>query len=87
VQFLPKRLPVIILQRVEEQFPALMKIVAIAICLCADKRIVSSYSEDFLAQKTKCFLGILSFYFWWSEIVRIISCILRLIKNFIPLVT
>jgi hypothetical protein len=52
MQFLPTRLPIIILKIVEEQFPASRKIMVGAVCLCADKRILSSYAEDFLAQRT-----------------------------------
>jgi hypothetical protein len=40
--FLPTMLP----QRVEEQFPAYREIKVRAMCLCTDKRILSSYSED-----------------------------------------
>ncbi len=56
MQFLPTRLPVIVLQRVEEEFPAYREIMVSAVCLCADNRIVLSYSEVCVVQRTKCFL-------------------------------
>ena len=59
MQFLPTRLPVIVWQRVEEQFPACRVTMVTAVCLCADKRITSYYSEDLYGSKKKCFLGIL----------------------------
>jgi hypothetical protein len=40
MQFLPTRLPKIILQRVEEEFPIWREITVSAMCLCADKRII-----------------------------------------------
>jgi len=47
MQYLPTRLPIIVLQRVEEQYPAWREIIVIAMCLHADKkRILSSYFED-----------------------------------------
>jgi hypothetical protein len=61
MQFLPTRLPSIVLQRVEEQFPALREIMLRAMCRCADKRILSSYSGDLYGPRTKSFLGILCF--------------------------
>jgi hypothetical protein len=45
MHFLPTRVPIIVLQGVEEQFPAFRDTMFNAICLCADKRILSSYSE------------------------------------------
>jgi hypothetical protein len=66
--FPPARLPRIVLQRVE-QVPAVREIMVSAMCLCADKRIISSYSEDLNDPKTKCFLGIL--------ILHLIFCGLR----------
>jgi len=46
MQFLPTRLPIIVLDRDEEQFPAVREIIMHALSLCADKTIVSSYSEN-----------------------------------------
>jgi hypothetical protein len=46
MQFLPTRRPEVVLQTVEEQFLALREIMLSAMCLCVDKRIMSSYSED-----------------------------------------
>jgi hypothetical protein len=40
MQFLPTRVPKIVLQRVEEEFPIWREIIVSATCLCADKRIV-----------------------------------------------
>jgi len=60
VQFLPTRLPRIVLQRVE-QVPVVREIMVSAMCLCADKRIILYYSEDLYGPKTKCFLGILCY--------------------------
>jgi hypothetical protein len=50
MQLLPTRLPINVLQRVEEVFPAVREIILTAIYLCADKRILSSYSQCFMAQ-------------------------------------
>ena len=55
MQFLPTRLPIIVLQRVEEQFPAYREIMVSAVCLCADNRIISSYSEDWYGPTNKMF--------------------------------
>ena len=71
MQFLPTRLPVIILRRVEEQFPALMKIMVSAMCLCADKIILSSYSDDFF------FFGSENKIFSWYLMQPFIFCGLR----------
>ena len=59
MQFLPTRLPLIVLQRVEEQFPAYREIMVSAVCLCADNRIISSYSEDLYGPANKMFCSIL----------------------------
>jgi len=40
MQFPPTRLPKIVLQRVEEEFPIWREIVVSAMCLCADQRIL-----------------------------------------------
>ena len=45
-QFVPTVLPIIVLQRVEEHFPAYREIMVSAVCLCADNRIISFYPED-----------------------------------------
>jgi hypothetical protein len=45
MQFLPTRLPVIALQRVEEELPV-SEIMVGVICLCADKRVLPSYSRE-----------------------------------------
>jgi len=49
------RLPVIVLQRVEEQIPAVRVIMVSALCLCAVKRIISAYFEDLYGPKNKMF--------------------------------
>jgi hypothetical protein len=46
MQFLPTRQPVVVLHRLEEQLPEWREVMLSAVCLCADKRIMSSYSED-----------------------------------------
>jgi len=51
--FLPTRLLIIVLQRVEEQIPAVREIMVSALCLCADKRIISAYFEDLCGPKYK----------------------------------
>jgi len=55
MQFLPTRRLVVVLQTLEEQFPERREIMLSAMCLCADKRIVSSYSEDLYVPKNKMF--------------------------------
>jgi hypothetical protein len=65
MQFFRTKVPIIVLQGIEEQFPSLREIVVSAVCLAADKRFVS-YSEDLYDPK-KGFLGIL-FYFSFSVI-------------------
>ena len=42
MQCLPTRLPIIILQRAEEQLPAVREVMVGAVCLCADRIIISS---------------------------------------------
>jgi len=54
-QFLPTRLPIILLERVEEQFPSVREIIVNAMCLCAYRRVISSYSEEFYIAKQKVF--------------------------------
>jgi len=41
----PTLMPIIVLQRIEEPLPPLREVMMSAVCLCADKRIVSIYSE------------------------------------------
>ena len=50
MQLLPTEGPVVVLQRLEEQFPEWSKII-----LCAEKRIVTSYAEDMYGRKYKMF--------------------------------
>ena len=59
MQFLPTKQPIIVLQRVEEEFPAYREIMVSAVCLCADNRIISSYSEDLYGPTNKMFCSIL----------------------------
>jgi hypothetical protein len=46
MHFLPKTRPIILLQKVEEQFPAYREIMVSAMYPCADKGIVLFYSEN-----------------------------------------
>ena len=55
LQLLPTRLLVIVLQRVEEQFPACRVTMVTAVCLCADSWSMSCYSEDLYGPKNKTF--------------------------------
>jgi len=55
MQCLPTRLPVIVLQRVEEQLSAVREVMVGAVCLCADKIILSLYSWFFCGSKDKMF--------------------------------
>ena len=62
--FLLTRLPIILLQRVEEQIPAVREIMVSSVCLCADKRIISAYFGNLCGPKYKMFsmnLMLLSF--------------------------
>jgi len=50
----------------------------IAVCLCADKRILSSYSEDLYSLKNNFFKeSYATFHFLWSQVLRMISYIDR----------
>jgi hypothetical protein len=49
---LPTRQPIDVLQRIEH--PEWREIIS-AMCLCADKRIISSYSEDLYGPKNEMF--------------------------------
>ena len=51
----PTLMPIIVLQRFEEQWPPLREVMLSAMCPCADKRIISSYSEDSYGQKNNVF--------------------------------
>ena len=55
IQFLPTRLPIILLDRVEEQFPSVREIIVNAMCLCAYRGIISSYSENLYIPNNKMF--------------------------------
>jgi hypothetical protein len=55
MQFLPTRLPKIVLQKVEEEFPIWREIMVSAMCPCADKRIISSYFEDLYGSSNNVF--------------------------------
>jgi hypothetical protein len=57
-QFLPTRLPVIVLQRVEEQISVVREIVPSAVC--RQKNCIISL-RICMAQRTKCFLGIVCY--------------------------
>ena len=46
MQFPARRLPKIVLRRVEEEFPIWREIVVSALCLCAEQIIILSYFED-----------------------------------------
>jgi hypothetical protein len=60
MQFLPTWLPIIVFQKVEEQFPGWGEIMVGAVCLCGDIRTVYSNSEVLYGPNSKTFLGILS---------------------------
>ena len=55
MQFLPARLPLIVLQSVKGQLPAYREIMVSAVCLCADNRIILSYSEGWYGPTNKMF--------------------------------
>jgi hypothetical protein len=55
MQVLPTRVPIIILQRLEEQFPEWTEIMGTVMCLRADRTIISSYSKDLYGPKNKMF--------------------------------
>ena len=58
MECLPTRLPIIILQRAEEQLPSVREVMVGAVCLCANKIIILSILGICIAQRIKCFLGI-----------------------------
>jgi hypothetical protein len=55
MHFLPTKRRVVVLHRLEEQFPEWRGIMLSNVCLCADRRIMSSYSEDLYGRKNKMF--------------------------------
>jgi hypothetical protein len=55
MHFLPTGLPKTELQRFEKEFPIWREIMVSAMCLCADKRIISSYFEDLYGPSNKIF--------------------------------
>ena len=61
MQFLPIRLPTLVLQRVEEQFPTFRDIMLSAVCLCAEKEFCHLILRFCKAQRMKCLLGILCY--------------------------
>ena len=74
-QYLPTRLPIIILQRVEEQLPAVREVKVCAVC--RQKYYIFLF-WDFYGPKNKMFFwggSYATFHFLWSEILRMISYI------------
>ena len=64
MQYLPTRLPIIILQKVEEQLSPVREGMVCAVHRCGDKRFISSYSRDLYGPMNKMFsrdLVLLSF--------------------------
>jgi len=59
IHCLPTWLPIIILRRAEEQLPAVRGVMVGAVCLCADRIIISCILGSCMPQRTKCFIGIL----------------------------
>jgi len=55
MQFLPTWLPIILLERVEEQFPAVREIIVSAMCLCVFRGVILSYSENLYNPKNRIF--------------------------------
>jgi len=55
IMSLPTRRPIVILERVEDQFPEWREILVSAMCLHADQRIILSYCEDLYGPKNKMF--------------------------------
>jgi len=58
MQYLPTKLPIIILWTVEEQLPPVRILMVGAVWLCADRRIVLFILGIFMAQIIKDFFGI-----------------------------
>jgi hypothetical protein len=61
MQFVPTRLPKIVLQRVEEEFPIWREIMVSAMCPYTDKDLYHLILRVCMAQTTKCFLWILCY--------------------------
>jgi len=55
MQILSTWQPMVVLEKLEEQFPEWREIVVSAMCLCADKRIVLSYSEYLCGPMSRMF--------------------------------
>jgi hypothetical protein len=55
MQILSTWQPIVVLEKLEEELPEWREIVVSAMCLCADKRIISSSSEDLYGRKNKMF--------------------------------
>jgi len=55
MQHLPTRLPIITLQRVEEQLSPVIEVMVGAVRLCGDKRFISSYIRDLYGPMNKMF--------------------------------
>ena len=53
MQLLLTRWPLVVLQGLEIQFPEWREVIMSAVCLCADKRIMSFYCEDLYGRKNK----------------------------------
>jgi hypothetical protein len=77
MQCLATRLPIIILQRAEEQLLPVREVMVGAVCLCGDKIIILSYSGGFLwLKEQKIFLeSCATFNFLLFQILRLISYI------------
>jgi hypothetical protein len=75
LQILSTWQPIVVLEKLEEQFPEWREIVVSAMCLCSDKTIVSSYSEDLYGPMNKMFFqeAFATFNFLWSHILSMIS--------------
>jgi len=58
-----------VLQRVVEQLSPVREVMVVAVWLCADKRIISSYSGDFYDSKNKRFS--------WDLVLTFVCCGLR----------
>ena len=64
MQFLPTRRPVVVLHRVEEQFPEWIEIMLSAVCLCVcmqTKGLCHLIPIICMAERKKCFLGIVCY--------------------------
>jgi len=61
MQLLPTRGPVVVLQRLQEQFPEWSKIMLCAVCCVLTKELRHLMLRISMAESTKCFLGILCY--------------------------